>query len=57
MDEKKVKYLFRITNDCHDLITQIYEDICDEDDKSIEKIDAVIIILKDLKNELIKKDE
>jgi hypothetical protein len=52
MDAKAANTVFKLTDDIHKDIDEIYESIVDEDKKSASKIDAVINKLKSLKSNL-----
>lgn len=55
MDEKKVNYIFNVTSNFHDTITEIYEYSAeDSDEKAISLINNLITKLRTLKNNLIK---
>lgn len=55
--EKKDNIIFYLTNEMHNDVADIYEAMCDNIiDDSITHIDNLINKLRDLKNNIIKKD-
>lgn len=58
MEENKIKSIDHLTNELHDSVTELYEELMGEDDKeSVRVIDTLILQLRDLKNNIVNKDE
>lgn len=58
MEENKIKSVNHLTNELHDSITELYEELMEEnDEESVKVIDKIILRLRDLKNNIINRDE
>lgn len=57
MEKQKIKSIVSITEELHNDITSIYEDLMDEDDtQALTSIDETIDKLRHLKSNLVIKD-
>ena len=55
MEGKISHYVFTLTNDLHNAVTELYESMCDEEDeKSTEIINNLIEVLRHVKSNLDK---